>query len=111
VTIPIEYDYLEHAGFYLIAKLNGKFGTISENNEIIEDFVYDKIERKPFDMLRTFKGDKVGTLATMGQELLPPIYDKITKVDWKNIKVFIGEESEIINTAELELKNAAAQKE
>ena len=100
--IPLEYEYLEDRGRYLVARLNGKFGTISKTNQVIEDFVYDNIEMKPYDVIKTYKDGKVGTLSSAGTELLPPIYDDISKVDWRSIKVTINEKTEIIDLAKLE---------
>ena len=106
ISIPFEYEYLEYAGDFLIAKLNGKFGTISMSNEIIHDFVYDKIEKKLLDIVKVYKEGKVGALSSTGTELLPPIYDKINRVNWSNVEVSIGEKSEIINIAKLESEQA-----
>lgn len=101
IEIPLSYEYLEHMGYYLFAKKNGRYGTISKTNELIEPFNYDLIEMTQFDMIRIFKDGKVGTLSSKGKELIPPIYDEIRKIDWKNVEVKLGEKTEIFNLFEL----------
>lgn len=45
VIIPAVYDELpEYCSDYLIAKKDGKFGLINKRNEVLIDFVYDRIE-------------------------------------------------------------------
>ncbi len=102
--IPIEYEYLAHGGLFFIAKMNGKYGTISESNEIIQDFVYDKIVMKPFTVVKVYKNGKVGILSSNGSELISPKYDEIRDLDWFNVEVVSGSKTEIINIAQLESK-------
>ena len=106
ISIPIEYEYLEYAGGFFIAKSDGKFGTISASNEIIHDFVYDRFEKKMLEAVKIYKEGKVGILSSTGTELLPPVYDKINQVNWNNIEVSIDGKSEIINIAKLESEQA-----
>jgi hypothetical protein len=65
VIIPAVYDELpKYCSNYLIAKKDGKFGLINKRNEVLIDFIYDRIEYFESSMERH---DKWYLILTQGE--------------------------------------------
>lgn len=86
-TIPFEYDILQHARWNegLIAKKNGKYGYISNKNEIIKPFEYKAIYNINELVFVNFE-NKAGIFDKKGDIKLPFEYDSICNAYYSNIE-------------------------
>ena len=68
--------YLNWAGASISAKLNGKWGLLDMNGDILVDFKFDELWGPEYGIIKVKKVDKFGLLHMNGTILVPPVYDE-----------------------------------
>ncbi|MBK6525166.1 MAG: WG repeat-containing protein [Crocinitomicaceae bacterium] len=104
IVIPAEYDELpEFYSSFMIAKKNGKYGVINGKNEILIDFIYDKIEfhKSSLDRyngwyLKLKKGELMGLYEREKGMVIQVLYASLVENDKEQIVAVTKEGKQVL---------------
>lgn len=85
---PTYEEILYFKGDLVIAKLNNQYGILSQEGDVVIDFVYDKIDTTGINnRIRVKKGNQYGVIDLNGNIIIDFLYDDIETYSNKNINV------------------------